>query len=77
MEQIGLASTIIGLILAVGFIFLANKLDKDEKKSTIKSKKTNENKNTFGGVLTTLLFFIFLITFFLSALLSCSTADYN
>lgn len=77
MEKIGLTSTIIGLILAVGFIFLANKLDKNEKKSTIKSKKTNEKKNTFGGVLITLLFFIFLITFFLSALLSCSTGNYN
>ena len=77
MEKTGLTSTIIGLILAVGFIFLANKLDKDEKKSATKSKKTNEKKNTFGGVLITLLFFIFLITFFLSALLSCSTGNYN
>lgn len=77
MEKIGLTSTIIGLILAVGFIFLANKLDKDEKKNQDKIKKTEDKKNTFGGVLITLLFFIFLITFFLSALLSCSTGNYN
>lgn len=67
MENTGLTSTIIGLILGVGFIFLANKLDKDEKKNQDKIKKTEDKKNTFGGVLITLLLFTFLITFFLSA----------
>lgn len=70
MEKIGFISTIIALILCVGFIFYAKNLDKVKQKNTVKSKELNEQKNTFGETLITLLFFVFLITFFLSTFLS-------
>jgi hypothetical protein len=70
MEQIGLASAIIALILGIGFLFLANKYDKNGQNSTGKTSNYNEQKNTLGGTATVLLFFVFLVTFYLSCFLS-------
>ncbi|MFT3752106.1 MAG: hypothetical protein QM800_04265 [Paludibacter sp.] len=66
MEKIGLTSAIIALILGIGFLFLANKHDKNEQKSTSKSTNHNKKKNSFGDSVIGLLFFVFLITFYLS-----------
>lgn len=70
MEKIGLTSAVIALVLGIGFLILANKYDKTGQNSTVKPPKYNEQKNTLGGTLATLLFFVFLITLFLSTFLS-------
>lgn len=70
MEKIGLTSAIIAFILGIGFLFLANKHDKYEQKSTIKSTSHNKKKNSFGDYMIVLLLFVFLITFYLSTFIS-------
>ena len=72
METIGFISAIIALILGLGFIFYSNELGKEGENKNVENKTIHDKKNTFGGTIITLLFFVFVITIILSTFSSCT-----
>lgn len=63
MEKIGFVSSIIALIIGVGFIFFSNKSEQNDR---VEKRKNNEKNKTEEGTLLPILFFMFLIAFLLS-----------